>query len=165
MPEELCCCSPSAPQQDRGGGSRSPGLASPSAIARRIAPATWSWRVVGSEWSILTRQHGDSKVSTMASGGYIVLTKDRGGTAVAEKAVKPDAHVATLDSPEALIEEARQHQRRRRLWVVIAVLAVASAVIIGLLVSGGSGPLDQGEAPQRARVVAVPEDLEVTGPQ
>ena len=53
---------------------------------------------------------------------------------------EPDVvETSTSDSPEALIEEARQHQRRRRLWFVVAVLAVALAVVAGLTFSGGSG--------------------------
>jgi hypothetical protein len=42
-------------------------------------------------------------------------------------------------SPEALIEEARQHQRRRRMCTLVAVLAVVLGVIAGLTFTGGSG--------------------------
>ena len=70
-----------------------------------------------------------------------MLTTDHGGT-VAEKGVGP-AEAVTLarapHSPEALIEEARQHQRRRRMWFVAIVLAVVSAVVFGLVLSGGTG--------------------------
>lgn len=52
---------------------------------------------------------------------------------------KPDRGIQGPDGPEVLIKEARQHQRRRRLWIVVAVLVLASALVIGLLASGGSG--------------------------
>ena len=45
---------PSTAARSRAGGSRSPGLASPSAIARRISAATCSCSPVGSSRSILT---------------------------------------------------------------------------------------------------------------
>ena len=46
---------PSTAARSLAGGSRSPGLASPSAMARRISPATCSWRSVGSDSLTLTK--------------------------------------------------------------------------------------------------------------
>lgn len=43
-------------RQVLGRGIRCPGDASPSAMARRISAATWSWRAIRSERSILTRE-------------------------------------------------------------------------------------------------------------
>lgn len=69
-----------------------------------------------------------------------MVTRNHGGTVTEPDApAEEDSPTRTAQSPEALIEEARQHQRRRRLWIVVAALAIVSAVIIGLLASGGSG--------------------------
>jgi hypothetical protein len=46
---------PRTAARSRAGGSRSPGFASPSAIARRISAATWSWRSTGSSRFTWTR--------------------------------------------------------------------------------------------------------------
>jgi hypothetical protein len=71
--------------------------------------------------------------------GVDVLTTSRGGT-VGEKTVEVDGRPEAPQSPEALIEEARQRARRRRLWVVAVLLLVAAAVTtcIELTSSGGT---------------------------
>jgi hypothetical protein len=67
-----------------------------------------------------------------------VLTTDHGATGT-EKAVEPDVLTGTPPSPEALIEEARQRARRRRLWTLVAVVTVIVGVVAGLAITGGSG--------------------------
>jgi predicted nucleic acid-binding Zn ribbon protein len=68
----------------------------------------------------------------------VLTTTDRDG-AVTEKAVEPDTSAGTPQAPEALIEEARQRARRRRLWTVATVVLVVLGVVLGILASGGSG--------------------------
>src|SRR5438128_1823256 len=101
--------------RSRAGGRRSPGPASPSAIARRISAATCSCRGIGSDLSILTSTTGARQSSIM------VLAPPR------PPRLEPE--------PDALIEEARQRQRRRRRLVgtALALALAVGAAVFGLV--------------------------------
>ncbi len=124
-----------------GGGRRSPGLASPSAIARRISPATCSWSSRGSPRSTLTPS---MMLVIVASSREVVI-------AVTAPPRPPDSSPPGSTVPidrgelealiEALIEEARQRARRRRRRygaVVVLVALVAGGVYFGFDRGGGA---------------------------
>src|ERR1700738_3236308 len=102
----------------RAGGRRSPGLASPSAIARRICAATCSCRRAGSSRSILT-----------SSIVPVIVAHQNAG---AEMITDPPA-----EAPDAgVIEEAGARQRRQR--AAGAAIALVVAAVVGIL-AGFSG--------------------------
>lgn len=73
----------------------------------------------------------------------------RGPDVTVTRELEPEKHdtsALTAKSPEALIEEARQRQRRRQLWVVVVLFLLATALVVGVLLSGGSGTSKTGRA-------------------
>jgi photosystem II stability/assembly factor-like uncharacterized protein len=69
-------------------------------------------------------------------GGVLTTSRD---LTVGENAVAVDDRPDAPQSSEALIEEARQRARRRRLWTLLAVVTVVIGVIAGFTFTGGSG--------------------------
>src|SRR5436190_22938410 len=116
--------------RSRAGGSRSPGMASPSAIARRISAATWSWSAT--EFSRLT-----------LTGNMVPVII---APMTLETPPRP-AHTETQDL-DALIKEARRRARRRKMLYALAALLVAGGIAagVGTSLSGGHGPTSTGSA-------------------
>src|ERR1700691_1330719 len=127
-------------------GIRSPGPASPSAIARRISAATCSWRYVGSARSTAPRVRFVSSYSggltalitprIVASMPIIHLRGSRGGTDTADRpmAGAPGTPV------EVLFREAKRRERRRRAAALGVLLALGGLAYGLLAAAGGSSP-------------------------
>src|SRR4051794_8270759 len=127
---------PSTAARSLAGGSRSPGLASPSAMARRISAATCSCRSRALSRASLTCR---MVLVTIASSDDVVVTV----TTPRRPEIDPDRdleqRVADL---EALIEEARRRARRRRQRngaAAVLFAAAGAAAFIGFGGRGGGG--------------------------
>src|SRR3954468_15171686 len=118
---------PSTAARSLAGGSRSPGFASPSAIARRSSAAACSCSRVGSRRSILTRNMVLCIVAQSRQSVVTVLSPPRPPT-------RDDPRTAEerRREQEALIKEARERARRRReRWTALVLLALLLAVATG----------------------------------
>src|SRR4051794_8081696 len=133
----------SSAARSRAGGRRSPGCASPSAIARLISAATCSCRSVDSARSMLTRNMVLAIIALLM------------GTVTGPPPAPPDADLDP-QALEALIEEARRRARRRRRGYAAAALAAVAAGLLGFYAvdndRGGDGAnrsSDRGEPRER----------------
>src|SRR5829696_1886311 len=121
---------PSTAARSRAGGRRSPGFASPSAIARRISPATCSWSSVRSWRSTLTPIMMLAIVASSHASDAVTVT--------APPRRPREAAPADLEALEALIEEARRRARRRRQRNGVAAL-IAGVTAAGAFYGFGQG--------------------------
>jgi hypothetical protein len=121
---------PRTAARSRAGGSRSPGTASPSAIARRMSAATWSCRSAGSVRSTLT--------FNIMLVTIVPMTHDGEETTVA--LIDPDRVVAPEPlNTDLLIREARERQRkRRRRLAALGSTIVVGAGCLAVLLAGSS---------------------------